>query len=68
MRLARLLWLACALLLLTPACGLPTGWDARTNGGRYDPPPDDPFHSGQWGVEDMRSGSQNSLALRFGTD
>ncbi len=65
MRLARLRWLLWALLLLAPACVLPSGWDARANGGRYDPSPDDPFHSGQWGVEDMRSGSQNSFALHF---
>jgi hypothetical protein len=65
-RLARLRWLALAVLLLLPACVLPSSWDARTNGGRYDPGPDDPFHAGQRGVEDRRSGSQNSLSVSFG--
>jgi hypothetical protein len=67
MSLRRLRCLACAaLLLLLPACVLPSGWDARSNGGRYDPGPDDPYHSGQWGVTDMRSGSQNSFTFWLG--
>ena len=55
-----------ALAFLLPACILPTGHDARSNGGRYDPGPDDPYHVGQWGVEDMRSGSQDDWALFIG--
>lgn len=59
--------LACAAVLaLLPGCIRPSSWDARTNGGRYDPGPDDPYHSGQWGVEDKRSGSQNSFSFSFG--
>jgi len=66
MRLVRARWLAYAVLLLLPACVRPSSWDARTNGGRQDPGPDDPLHSGQWGVENMKSGSQNNLTLDFG--
>jgi len=58
--------LLCLLIALAPACIRPTGWDARTNGGRYDPGPDDPAAAGQPGVDDMRSRSQNDLAVSWG--
>jgi hypothetical protein len=58
--------LACVALLALAGCVIvPTGWDARTDGGRY--PPDkygrDECDSSRWGIDDMRSEAQNDLCI-----
>jgi len=58
--------LGIAALLVSSGCVLaPTGWDARTDGGRY--PADrhgaDQCDSARLGVEDMRSEAQNDICV-----
>ena len=59
-----ILFAACALL---SGCVIaPSGWDARSDGGRYDPGWDDPYNVGQPGVEDLRTKSQNDWGFHIG--
>ncbi len=57
--------LALLLLLAAGACVRPSGWDARTDGGRRPPDPHKTPGDVQPGVEDMRSGSQG-VGFGFG--
>lgn len=61
MRLSRLAVLAWVLAGRV----LPSGVDARTNGGLYEPGPGDRYHTGQWGVTDHRARSQGSWTFRL---
>jgi hypothetical protein len=67
-RLRRAILCVGACVLLSGCVISPSGWDARTDAGRYDPGPNDPYHDGQPGVEDMRSGSQNDWTISIGGD
>jgi hypothetical protein len=52
------------LSLLAPGCVLiPAGHDARTNGIDYEAGREDPWQCGQPGVEDLRTSSQNDIAI-----
>ena len=55
----------CALLGLTGCVIAPTGWDARTDGGRQPPDKYGPSecHPDRHGVDDMRSEAQNDICV-----